>query len=70
MGPGPALMILAFVAFPVMLVSSFWSDLSLALPRLIVAILENGQQADGSVLLPEVIQPYMGGLERLEPTRN
>ncbi len=40
-----------------------------ALPRLVVAILENGQQADGSVILPEAIRPYMGGLERLEPPR-
>ena len=32
-----------------------------ALPRLIVAILENGQQADGSILLPEALWPYMGG---------
>jgi seryl-tRNA synthetase len=36
-----------------------------ALPRLVVAILENGQQEDGSVLLPEALRPYMGGLERL-----
>lgn len=33
----------------------------LALPRLLIAILENYQQADGSVLIPEVLQPYMGG---------
>lgn len=36
-----------------------------ALPRLVVAILENGQQEDGSVRLPEVIVPYMGGMESL-----
>jgi len=30
-----------------------------------VAILENFQQADGSVLIPEVLRPYMGGLERI-----
>ena len=40
-----------------------------ALPRLVVAILENGQQADGSVVLPEVLRPYMGGIERLEPKK-
>ncbi len=41
-----------------------------ALPRLVVAILENGQQADGSVILPEAIRPYMGGVERLAvPTK-
>jgi seryl-tRNA synthetase len=38
-----------------------------ALPRLVVALIENGQQADGSVLLPEVLVPYMGGIARIEP---
>jgi len=38
-----------------------------ALPRLVVAILENGQQADGSVVLPEAIVPYMGGIDRITP---
>ena len=37
----------------------------LAVGRTVVAILETGQQADGSVILPEAIRPYMGGLERL-----
>jgi seryl-tRNA synthetase len=32
----------------------------LALPRLVIAILENYQQADGSVVVPEVLRPYMG----------
>ncbi len=32
----------------------------LALPRVVIAILENYQQPDGSVLVPEVLQPYMG----------
>jgi seryl-tRNA synthetase len=36
-----------------------------ALPRLVVAILENNQQADGSVVLPKALVPYMGGLERI-----
>lgn len=40
-----------------------------ALPRLVVAILENGQQADGSVVLPEALRPYLGGLERLAPPK-
>ena len=40
-----------------------------ALPRLVVAILENGQQADGSVILPEALRPYLGGLERLVPKK-
>jgi len=38
-----------------------------ALPRLVVAILENGQQADGSVVLPAPIVPYMGGMDRITP---
>ncbi len=37
----------------------------LALPRIIIAILENYQQADGSVVVPPVLRPYMGGLERI-----
>ena len=40
-----------------------------ALPRIMVAILENGQEADGSVTLPEAIVPYMGGIRRLEPVQ-
>ena len=39
----------------------------LAVGRTLVAILENYQQADGSVTIPEVLQPYMGGLRELEP---
>ncbi len=35
----------------------------LALPRTVIAILENYQQADGSVVVPEVLRPYMGGLD-------
>lgn len=37
----------------------------LAVGRTLVAILENYQQADGSVLVPEALRPYMGGLERI-----
>lgn len=37
----------------------------LALPRVIIAILENYQNADGSVTVPEVLRPYMGGIERI-----
>ena len=33
----------------------------LALPRVIIAIMENYQQADGSIVVPEVLRPYMGG---------
>lgn len=39
-----------------------------AVPRTIVALLENHQQADGSVRVPEVLRPYLGGREVLEPT--
>ena len=37
----------------------------LAVGRTLVAILENYQQEDGSVIIPEVLRPYMGGLERI-----
>jgi seryl-tRNA synthetase len=39
----------------------------LAVGRTLVAVLENYQQADGSVVIPEVLRPYMGGMERLSP---
>ena len=39
-----------------------------ALPRLMVALIENGQQEDGSVLLPEAIVPYMGGVRLISPS--
>jgi len=38
-----------------------------AIPRLIVAILENFQQADGSVIIPEALRPFMGGQEVIRP---
>ncbi|MFI0738128.1 serine--tRNA ligase [Streptomyces sp. NPDC021100] len=38
-----------------------------AVPRTIVALLENHQQADGTVRVPEVLRPYLGGREVLEP---
>jgi seryl-tRNA synthetase len=37
----------------------------LACPRAWIAVVENYQQADGSILIPEVLRPYMGGLERI-----
>jgi len=40
---------------------------ALAVGRTLVAILENYQQADGSVVVPEVLRPYTGGLEVIEP---
>jgi seryl-tRNA synthetase len=39
----------------------------LAVGRALVAVLENYQNADGSVSVPEVLRPYVGGLERLRP---
>jgi seryl-tRNA synthetase len=35
----------------------------LALPRILIALLENNQQPDGTVIVPEVLRPYLGGLE-------
>jgi len=40
----------------------------LALPRCLIALLETYQQADGSVLVPPVLRPYLGGLERITKT--
>ena len=40
---------------------------TLATTRWLVAILETHQRADGSVVVPEVLRPYLGGLEVLEP---
>jgi seryl-tRNA synthetase len=39
----------------------------LAIGRTLVAILEQNQQVDGSVVVPEVLMPYMGGVERILP---
>lgn len=38
-------------------------------PRMLIAFLENNLQADGSVLVPKALQPYMGGTERLVPKK-
>ncbi|HQR29718.1 MAG TPA: serine--tRNA ligase [Anaeromyxobacteraceae bacterium] len=40
-----------------------------AIGRTVVAILEQCQQADGTVLVPEALRPYMGGMERIVPER-
>ena len=40
----------------------------LAVGRTFIAILENGQQKDGSVIIPKVLQPFMDGQEVMEPT--
>jgi seryl-tRNA synthetase len=39
----------------------------LAVGRTVVAVLENYQQADGSVVIPEVLRPYMKGIDRILP---
>ena len=38
-------------------------------PRMLIAFLENNLQADGSVRIPEVLRPYMGGKEKIEKTK-
>jgi len=40
---------------------------AVAIPHLVAALVENGQEADGSVRLPEALRPYTGGLDRLRP---
>ncbi len=39
----------------------------LALPRVMIAVLENYQQEDGSVVVPKVLRPFLGGRERIAP---
>jgi seryl-tRNA synthetase len=39
----------------------------LGLPRTFIAVLENNQQADGSVVIPEVLRPWMGGIDIISP---
>ena len=39
-------------------------------PRMLIAFLENNLQADGAVLIPEVLRPYMGGKEKLVPSKH
>ena len=39
----------------------------LALPRVLIAVLETYQQNDGSVRVPEALQPYLGGVDVLRP---
>jgi seryl-tRNA synthetase len=39
----------------------------LGMPRTLIAVLENNQQADGSVVVPQVLRPWMGGLEVIRP---
>jgi seryl-tRNA synthetase len=39
-----------------------------AVGRALIAVLETHQQADGSVMVPEVLRPWMGGIERIRPS--
>ena len=39
----------------------------LGLPRTLIAVMENYQQADGSILIPEVLRPWMGGIDVIKP---
>jgi len=39
----------------------------IAVGRTLIAVMENYQQADGSIAVPEALRPFMGGLERVEP---
>ena len=41
----------------------------LGMTRVLIAVMENYQQADGSIVVPEVLRPYLGGLEVIEPSR-
>lgn len=38
-------------------------------PRMLIALLENHYNPDGSITIPEVLRPYMGGLEKIEPKK-
>jgi seryl-tRNA synthetase len=40
----------------------------LALPRVMIAVMENYQQADGSIVVPDVLQPWMGGVDVIDGT--
>jgi seryl-tRNA synthetase len=39
----------------------------LGLPRTLIAVMENYQQADGSIIVPEILRPWMGGIEVIKP---
>jgi seryl-tRNA synthetase len=39
----------------------------LGMPRTLIAVLENYQRADGSVVVPEVLRPWMGGVDVIRP---
>ena len=39
----------------------------LGMPRTLIAVMENNQQEDGSIIVPEVLRPWMGGIDIIEP---
>jgi len=41
------------------------NNTAIATPRILAPFLENHQQADGTIRLPEKLRPYMGGLDKL-----
>jgi seryl-tRNA synthetase len=43
------------------------NNTAVAVPRILIQVIENNQQADGSIVIPEVLRPYMGGIERIIP---
>jgi seryl-tRNA synthetase len=45
------------------------NNTAVASPRILIPLLENHQNADGSVTLPKALVPYMGGVEKLEPKK-
>jgi seryl-tRNA synthetase len=45
------------------------NNTAVASPRILIPILENFQNADGSVTVPEVLRPLMNGMERIEPKK-
>lgn len=42
------------------------NNTAVATPRILIPLLENHQQEDGSIYIPQALQPYMGGVERIE----
>lgn len=42
------------------------NNTAIAVPRVLIQIIENNQQADGSISIPEVLRPYMGGISKIE----
>lgn len=39
----------------------------LGMPRTLIAVLENSQQADGSIVVPEILRPWMGNIDVIRP---